>query len=1237
MHLRSVTLRGFKSFADRTDLELEPGVTIVVGPNGSGKSNVVDALSWVLGSASPKSLRGGQMADVIFAGAPGRSGLGRGEVAITIDNTDGALPVEFSEVTVSRAIYATGENEYAINGETCRALDVAELLSDTGLGREHHTIVGQGQLDQILEARPEERRGFIDEAAGILKHRKRKERTLRKLAQTDEHLERVNDLLRELRRQLRPLERQAEAARAHAELTEQLTAVRRTKAARELDALETQLAAADREDETARAALADAEQRASQAGAEVSQLEGEVGELTPQVDEAARTHFALANLAERLQGLADRIAERRRGLLEAEEEPVSGRDPDQLRERAAAERAARGEIEAELDGAARQREQAEADRSSAEQARRAHDQAVAAEQRRRAAAREQRLRWEGEISALRQAVAQAAGEEGRLDSQISSWQDRAEELDADIAAVRAEIQRLDGQTGELAEQVSACEQKVAKRKAAADEAARAERELERRRAGLEARADALRAAARTGEGGVEAVTEAAESGELAGIAGALADRVRIADGMGPAVAAALGALGEAVVVDSAEAARDALAFLRQRDAGRVRLLPAEGSSGESDADLVPAAQPEEPTADADAAAEAGSGDAEGGEGAAEPPAEPAEPGADGREPADAEPAEAAESRPLIEAIEAPPAVATALREALAGVHAVADLDTATRLVAEHPRETFVTVAGELVGPNGWVGGSAPTAGSVVAAAAADEADAERESVESELLVAHRRVADADRELAAAREELEASQAAQQESDAQLTAAAERLGRLEKERRRAGEALDELRQQREELAADANQRRARLAELERQGPPEVEEDDDGPDVEAERLDDALTAAREAEVQARMAERSAAQRLEETDRRIAALEQEAEEVERRLAERDRRRRARHAAVTRCDELAEVAATALERARASAAAAEEEHNRLEAARADRQQALGLARERYREAADALAERQSEHHEGDLARERVKAALEGARERIAGELDEDPGELLAAARAAGAGDDGWAGELAPLDGGAERGRELEEQEEELVRKIGLLGTVNPLALQELTQLQERDEFLTGQLEDLKRSRADLQAVIEQVDAKIREVFAQAFADVDAEFQRLFPRLFNGGEGRLVLTDPDDLLATGVDVEAKPPGKKVKRLSLLSGGERSLTALAILFAIFAARPSPFYVLDEVEASLDDVNLQRFLEVIGEFRDASQLIVVTHQKRTMEIADTLYGVSMGADGVSKVIGQRMSELPAAAG
>ncbi len=426
MFLKSLTLRGFKSFADRTDLAFEPGITVVVGPNGSGKSNVVDALTWVLGTGSAKALRGTAMSDVIFAGSgggrrQGRSALGRASVEITIDNAAGTLPIDFSEVTVGRAMFANGENTYTINGEECRLLDVQELLSDTGLGRENHTIVGQGQLDTVLNARPEDRRAFIEEAAGILKHRRRKERALRKLAQTEQHLERLTDLLRELRRQLRPLERQAEAAARHAELTASLQRVRVALAVRELAALTARLAGEDEGGGASAAQLAEVEARLGEARDRHDALERELSRQAPAARAAAEVHFRLANLTERSRGLVDRIAERTRGLAEAVEEPVAGRDPAELRARAAEAHAQRDGAEAERRAASAAVADAGGHRQEAERARRAHEQAAAAEARRRAQARERRLRWEGSRATLASGLAQSAGEQGRLASQVEGW------------------------------------------------------------------------------------------------------------------------------------------------------------------------------------------------------------------------------------------------------------------------------------------------------------------------------------------------------------------------------------------------------------------------------------------------------------------------------------------------------------------------------------------------------------------------------------------------------------------------------------------------------------------------------------------------------------------------------------------------------------------------------------------------------------------------------------------------
>jgi chromosome segregation protein len=1169
--LKSLTLRGFKSFADKTVLDLEPGITVIVGPNGSGKSNIVDALSWVLGTHSPKSLRGGSMADVIYAGAPGRPALGRAAVEITIDNSAGTLPIEFAEVTVSRAMFATGETTYSINDVECRALDVQELLSDTGLGRQTHTIVGQGQLDAILNARPEERRLFIEEAAGILKHRRRKERALRKLAQMESHVERLTDLLRELRRSLRPLERQAEAAAKAAGIQTALREVRVERAVRELAVVTAEMTS----DEAARVRSADRlaalSEDVEQARNDEAAIESRLAELAPAVRSANETHFRLANLTERFRGLADRIAERHRGLSEVVEEPVAGRDPSQLRAQSRIERAALEHTEAELVAARARLESAQEDRRDAERGRRAHQQAAAAEARRRTEERERRLRWEGEVTALRGALAQASSEEGRLSSQIAGQQARRTELLADIDGVQAEIQRLDGRAGPLGEQLEQAQRLVDRRQRAADEAAREERELERRRASLEARADTLRAAAQDPGEGAAALLDAAEAGDLDGVLGRLADHVQVRDGgWAQGVSAGLGPLEDALVVANAPGAEAAVAFLRERGSGRVLLLAAGGS------------EPENPGPDLT------------GDGA----------------------------QRVADLLDADAAVGTALRRALTGTYLVDDFAMASRLATQHPGLVFVARDGDVAGARGYAGGEPSPQAPVLALTAAADAQRQADEVASELLVAHRQVGDADRALGSARRELDAATAAMQESDALITGAAERLRRLRKELAGADTQLAKLDAQHTDLARDIAYRRRLLDELEALDLRARDPEPEGPDLEAERLEDALAEAREREVQARIAVTAAEQHAAELRRRIEAAEREAAGVEQQLAEREHRRRLRLDAIDRCVQLAAIAEAALRQAESSQALAAAERDALEERRAAAQRELGALRVRSRELDAALATMTEERHREDLATQQLRHRLDAARSRLAEDLGLDTDRALADA------------DPAMLVADPERDAALAEDEDRLSRKLALLGTVNPLAVDEFQALQERDAFLSSQLEDCRASKRDLLEVVEAVDERVRDVFGAAFADVAAQFERLFPRLFPGGAGRLYLTDPDDLLETGVEVEARPPGKRVKRLSLLSGGERALCAIAVLFAIFAARPSPFYVLDEVEAALDDVNLQRFLDVVRNFT-SSQMLIVTHQKRTMEVADVLYGVTMRAGGVSRVVSQRLSELATA--
>jgi chromosome segregation protein len=1195
--LTSLSLRGFKSFADKTMLDVEPGITVIVGPNGSGKSNVVDALSWVLGTASPKKVRGGSMADVIFAGSPSRSAHGSARVEITIDNSEGVLGTnaigtsgsaqQFSEVRVAREIYASGESGYLINGEDVRALDVQELLSDTGLGRELHTIVGQGQLDEILNAKPEERRKYIEEAAGILKHRRRRERALRKLESVDEHIDKLRAVLRELRRQLRPLERQAEAADKYQALQAQLRDVQVRLVAHDLAVLVQRRERQGRADADAAQRERHAEAAVAQHRAEVHQLEGVLAQLGPRVEAAQRTYYELSSLNERLRGTAELVAARRRHLVEYVEEPLAGRPPEELR--GAAERAdrERAERQSDRDQTREHLEQAVADRRAAELARREHDQARQAEARRRAEARERVLRWEGEVSARRGSIAATESELGRVSSQLSSLDDRVAEAEGEVTKVQDEIQTLDVREVELTEALEAAEAEVAREQGKVDEVAVRERDLERERASHAARAEALRAALAERAGGTAALLDpdagAAEDGgpSLDGLLGPVADHVRVDDGAGAAIAAALGPLGEAVVVTTPEQARRAIAWLRSHEAGGATVLATREERAEP-VELAP-----------DTVAQL----------------------------------EAARATPLADTLHAADGggdtadrVVGALRSVLARTWLVPTWDAAVLLHGRQPALTFVTPEGDLAGPYGYRGGQSPTASAVVTATAADEAEASARDLAARLDALSEDAATATAALARAKQRLAGATERINESDAAITGAAERLARLNKE-------LVALSNQREVVAAQQGELtellardREALSELHGRGPslPDEPEVDEGPDLEAERLDAAVETARERELEIRVSLERVTEQVRHLEKQAGDLRREADEVEVALAEAARRREARRAGIARCGTLAAVCATALEHLGSSIDEAAEERDGLQATLRARRQSLATAREALQEAEGELGQVREVRHEADLRRADLDHHVEQLTERLTREFG-----------------------LSVVDVTTEHPDAVDyerpalvEQEDVLVRKLGLLGRVNPLALEEFKALEERHTFLSNQLEDLRQSKRDLEEVVVAVDERIRQVFAEAYEDIAREFQDIFTVMFPGGFGRLTLTDPEDMLTTGIEVEARPPGKKVTRLSLLSGGERSLTVLAFVFAIFRARPSPFYVLDEVDAALDDVNLQRLLEVIESFRGSSQIIMVTHQKRSMEIADVLYGVTMGPDAVTKVVAQRFDELEA---
>ncbi|MFF8972090.1 AAA family ATPase [Streptomyces sp. NPDC014995] len=1295
MHLKALTLRGFKSFASATTLRFEPGITCVVGPNGSGKSNVVDALSWVMGEQGAKSLRGGKMEDVIFAGTTGRPPLGRAEVSLTIDNSDGALPIEYAEVTVTRIMFRNGGSEYQINGDTCRLLDIQELLSDSGIGREMHVIVGQGQLDSVLHADPMGRRAFIEEAAGVLKHRKRKEKALRKLDAMQANLARVQDLTDELRRQLKPLGRQAAVARRAAVIQADLRDARLRLLADDLVRLREALQAEVADEAALKERKETAEQELRKALQREALLEDEVRQLTPRLQRAQQTWYELSQLAERVRGTISLADARVKSATSAPPEERRGRDPEDMEREAARVREQEAELEAALEAAQRALDdtvahRADLERELAVEERRLKDVARAIADRREGLAR-----LHGQVNAARSRAASAQAEIDRLAAARDEAQERAVAAQEEYEALKAEVDGLDAGDAELAERHEAAKRQLAEAEAALTAAREAATAAERKRAATQARHEALAMGLRRKDG-TGALLGAQD--RLTGLLGPAAELLTIAPGYEVSLAAAFGAAADALAVTNPSAAADAIRLLRKQDAGRAALLlagapeepapagarggrttggddrgtasPAQGGRREVGAEggmwsalsgdvEAPVGGPRSgapdagrPGADPASTTSAGSAEPTARSVDAGAAAQVAPLSAAGHDTADAHrslpagtPDRAVTHRPAgppfaADLVSAPLELMPAVRRLLRGIVVVGTLEDAEDLVHARPDLTAVTAEGDLLGAHFAHGGSAGAPSLLEVQASVDEAAAELEELAvrcEELTGAQQAAGERRRECAGLVEELgERRRAAEREK----SAVAQQLGRLAGQARgaageaersaaaaaRAQEALDRAVEEAEELAE-------RLAVAEEMP---VEEE---PDTSVrDRLAADGANARQTEMEARLQVRTHEERVNGLAGRADSLDRAARaEREARARAEQRRARLRHEAAV-AEAVASGARQLLAHVEVSLRRADAERVAAEAAKARRERELAAARGAGRDLKAELDKLTDSVHRGEVLGAEKRLRIEQLETKALEELGVEPAGLVSEygphqlVPPSPPAD----GEELPEDPEHPRNRprpfvraEQEKRLKAAERAYQQLGKVNPLALEEFAALEERHKFLSEQLEDLKKTRADLLQVVKEVDERVEQVFTEAFRDTAREFEGVFSRLFPGGEGRLILTDPDNMLTTGVDVEARPPGKKVKRLSLLSGGERSLTAVAMLVSIFKARPSPFYVMDEVEAALDDTNLQRLIRIMQELQESSQLIVITHQKRTMEVADALYGVSMQGDGVSKVISQRL--------
>ncbi|MFJ9022952.1 chromosome segregation protein SMC [Streptomyces sp. NPDC102259] len=1184
MHLKALTLRGFKSFASATTLRFEPGITCVVGPNGSGKSNVVDALSWVMGEQGAKSLRGGKMEDVIFAGTTGRPPLGRAEVSLTIDNSDGALPIEYAEVTITRIMFRNGGSEYQINGDTCRLLDIQDLLSDSGIGREMHVIVGQGQLDSVLHADPMGRRAFIEEAAGVLKHRKRKEKALRKLDAMQANLARVQDLTDELRRQLKPLGRQAAVARRAAVIQADLRDSRLRLLADDLvrlrEALRTEVAdeAALKERKEA------AEQELRKALQRETLLEDEVRRLAPRLQRAQQTWYELSQLAERVRGTISLADARVKSATSAPPEERRGRDPEDMEREAARVREQEAELEAALEAAQHALDdtvahRADLERELAVEERRLKDVARAIADRREGLAR-----LNGQVNAARSRAASAQAEIDRLAAARDEAQERAVTAQEEYEALKAEVDGLDAGDQELGEQHERAKRRLVEAEAALSTAREAVTGAERSRAATQARHETLAMGLRRKDG-TGALLGARD--RLSGLLGPAAELLTVTQGYEVALAAAFGAAADALAVTTPSSAAEAIRLLRKQDGGRAALL-------------VSGAPDDVPQA----------------------------------------PRETEGPRYAADLVRGPDDLLPAVRRLLRGIVVVGTLEDAEEVVYARPDLTAVTAEGDLLGAHFAHGGSAGAPSLLEVQASVDEAAAELEELAvrcEELTRAQHAAGERRKECAALVEE---SGERRRAADREKSAVAQQLGRLAGQARgaageaerstaaaaRAQEALDRAVEEAEELAE-------RLAVAEEMP---VEEE---PDTSVrDRLAADGANARQTEMEARLQVRTHEERVKGLAGRADSLDRAARaEREARARAEQRRARLRHEAAV-AEAVASGARQLLAHVEVSLRRAEAERVAADAAKARREQELAAARTAGRDLKAELDKLTDSVHRGEVLGAEKRMRIEQLETKALEELGVEPAGLVSeyGPHQPVPPSPPAEGEVLPEDPEDPRNQPRRflraEQEKRLraaERAYQQLGKVNPLALEEFSALEDRHKFLSEQLEDLKKTRADLLQVVKEVDERVEQVFTEAFRDTAQQFEGVFSRLFPGGEGRLILTDPDNMLTTGIDVEARPPGKKVKRLSLLSGGERSLTAVAMLVSIFKARPSPFYVMDEVEAALDDTNLQRLIRIMQELQESSQLIVITHQKRTMEVADALYGVSMQGDGVSKVISQRL--------
>lgn len=1148
--LTKISTAGFKSFGTKVCIEIPNGVTALVGPNGSGKSNIVDALGWVMGEQGPKNIRGSKMEDVIFAGAASSPPMGRAEVSISLDNSSGNLPSNYAEITLSRVLYRNGNSEYSINGEKCRLLDIQELLSDAGLGREMHSIVGQGQLDRVLRATPIDRRAFIEEAAGVLKYRRRREKTERKIEAMQANLVRLQDLIAEVKRNLRPLGRQAETAQQAREISAGLRQAKSELLAHQLTSLKHKLAIVSQEEAGRNSEASLAQSQLDTSREALLAVEAELGSALP--DSARSRLFTLESVETSIRSSRS-IAIQRISMGESDSTAFPS---EQLRR-----------VEAELLERARSKESFILEVDSAEQA--LSDASNARERvttdlmdieakaesirQQTDAARTERAKREGEKKSLEDAISQGElsllGETGQLEN-ISA---ELEKLESSKRETEMSSSSSNSNLREMYETARTDEQEC---RTAVDQSREKLYELEKQRDYLAARHAALGQLLESPDGSASLL-----QAKLRGVEDLLAELIKVQPGYEKALAAALGSLANSVTAKDFDSAVSAITHLKASDLGRVELLISRTETSTSDA-------------------------------------------------ADSE------HTFLTSVLDAP----LELRDLLSNFIVAKDLAEAAKELKSSSNENtvVVTLEGEYLSHRIVKGGGHTEPSKV-------ELISERAQISEELLALGKQIDEANRALDLLKsKQLELSKATAarldelQQQDAESAKKAEAFGRLIAQIESAKAEEERLQSSISKLNSKLASDRALLASLESELAIQERPIASGNEEERSRLIEALESARQAETQAQINLGTVRERLAAADREEAALQQRLESAKQDKARFEEKRKLQCEETDKAKRVLEISDLLLPLMERLIATSRSQLRELEDKRQQMNTRISELRAQISEMEARSFELNRSVQESEMKTYELKLQKQSISEKIFDELSLTPEELLQEAKA-------------PANDEEISEEELRKKIRSAESRLSQLGAFNPLALEEFAALEERHKYLTEQLVDLNGAKADLKDIIKDLDEKMNTTFLSAFEDTKKAFEEIFPILFPGGTGSISLTSPEDGQEAGVEVSVRPAGKRIERMSLLSGGERSLAAIALLIAIFKARPSPFYVLDEVEAALDDANLGRLLEVLETLRETSQLIIVTHQKRTMEIADALYGVSMGKDGITRVVGQKLDK------